>query len=262
MATAANVDLERSNSVPPELPSQEKTKSAPFAHILNKHRGLAKGGSTPFVGRLGGNQAFVLDRNELDSAVLKAEPDAAPGMSLKEQFDLRPFQTIGLWKAAFMEGVGKLPPAVAIKLVLRNGCRLVICGTDARLAGSYLLVFVTIWGNLSPGTIPVEPGPQYGVFANAAYIGPLTGGLANFMLLTLFTFSFGVVTGAHLNPAITMATFFARLCSFPRAVLYIFFQTFGATLAGYMVRASYGSRDFKVGGCWLFSHTVPVKDAL
>lgn len=66
---------------------------------------------------------------------------------------------------------------------------------------------------------------------------------------------------AHLNPAITLATFFARLCSLPRAVLYISFQLLGSALAGLMVRAAYGSRDWKVGGCWLFSDIVPVREA-
>lgn len=58
-----------------------------------------------------------------------------------------------------------------------------------------------------------------------------------------------------------MATFFARLCSLPRAILYMSFQLLGGGIAGFMIRAGYGSRDFKVGGCWLFSNVVPVKDA-
>ena len=58
-----------------------------------------------------------------------------------------------------------------------------------------------------------------------------------------------------------MATFFARLCSLPRAVLYISFQLLGATIAGLMVRAGYGSRDFKVGGCWLFPEVIPLREA-
>lgn len=66
---------------------------------------------------------------------------------------------------------------------------------------------------------------------------------------------------AHLNPSITLATFFARLCSLPRAVIYMSFQLLGASLAGLMARASYGTRDFKVGGCWLFSDVVPIGDA-
>jgi hypothetical protein len=62
----------------------------------------------PFAGRLGGNQAFILDRDDAsNAAVLQDVPDAAPGMTLAEQFDLRPLRTIGLWKAAVMEGMGE-----------------------------------------------------------------------------------------------------------------------------------------------------------
>lgn len=72
------------------------------------------------------------------------------------------------------------------------------------------------------------------------------------MILTVAILSFGPVTGGHLNPFITIATFCVRLTSLPRAVLYLSFQTAGAALAGLMLRASWGSRDFKVGGCFLF----------
>jgi hypothetical protein len=65
--------------------------------------------TVPFTGRVGANQAFVLDRNDAGNAsILQDTPDAAPGMTLTEQFDLRPFRTLNLWKAALAEGVGKL----------------------------------------------------------------------------------------------------------------------------------------------------------
>jgi glycerol uptake facilitator-like aquaporin len=119
-----------------------------------------------------------------------------------------------------------------------------------------------MWINISPGSLPVPPTAQLGQFASAAFIGPLIGALiGNFMLLTLFIYIFGAVSGAHLNPTITIATFCGRLCSLPRMLLYIPFQVLGATLAGLLIRASYGTRDFKVGGCWMFSDIVPVGDA-
>ena len=124
-----------------------------------------------------------------------------------------------------------------------------------------MLVYISIWSALSPNVLPTPPTAQLGQFGNAAFIGPLAGSVVNFLLLTLFTISFGAVTGAHLNPTITIATFFARLCSLPRLVLYVAFQTGGSALAGLLIRASYGSRDFKVGGCWLFPEVVPVADA-
>ena len=62
----------------------------------------------PFAGRVGGNQAFILDRDVAsNAAVLQDVPDTVPGMTLAEQFDLRPLRNIGLWKAAALEGMGK-----------------------------------------------------------------------------------------------------------------------------------------------------------
>lgn len=96
MASPLNEDLEKSNAQP---------ASSTFAES-KRRKGV---NATPFVGRLGGNQAFVIDPNDAHNAsLLAAEPDAAPGMSLKQQFDLRPFLSLGIWKAAVIEGVGKL----------------------------------------------------------------------------------------------------------------------------------------------------------
>ena len=64
--------------------------------------------TTPFAGRVGGNQAFILDRDDAaNAAVLQDVPDAAPGMTLAEQFDLRSLRSIGLWRAALLEGMGE-----------------------------------------------------------------------------------------------------------------------------------------------------------
>ena len=79
-----------------------------------------------------------------------------------------------------------------------------------------MLVYITIWIAMSPQQIPNPPDPQLGNFDNAAFLGPLMGGIGNFVLLTMFTFIFGPVSGAHFNPTITIATFCARLCSLPR----------------------------------------------
>ena len=63
--------------------------------------------NSPFAGRMGGNQTFILNRRDKNNKhLLAANPDAAPGMSLKDQFNLKPFQTLGLWKAAVVEGIG------------------------------------------------------------------------------------------------------------------------------------------------------------
>lgn len=75
---------------------------------LSSRKHVYRSYSVPFAGRIGGNQAFILDRdNAADAPTLQNAPDAAPGMTLAEQFDLRPFRSIGLWKAAAIEGMGE-----------------------------------------------------------------------------------------------------------------------------------------------------------
>lgn len=71
----------------------------------------------------------------------------------------------------------------------------------------------------------------------------LIGGLLNILTLPLFIFAAGPVSGGHVNPTITIATFFARLSTFPRSILYVSFQLLGATVAGYLLRSSFDTRS-------------------
>lgn len=89
----------------------------------------------------------------------------------------------------------------------------------------------------------------------------LVAGASNTILLSLFIFAAGPVSGGHLNPTITIATFFSRLSTFPRAVLYVTFQVGGAGLGGLLVRASLDTRDYKVGGCTIDTTLVKPVDA-
>ena len=84
--------------------------SAEAAHsVIRDITSSPRGASSSFAGRIGGNQSFTVDRNDdANTAVLAHEPDAAPGMSLEQQFNLRPFRSLGLWKAAVIEGFGGL----------------------------------------------------------------------------------------------------------------------------------------------------------
>ncbi|KAK6531920.1 hypothetical protein TWF694_003083 [Orbilia ellipsospora] len=190
---------------------------------------------TPFAARLGGNQEFVLDRTDpKNAAVLQHIPDAAPHMTFREALDLHGFRHLWLWKTAVMEGIGTM-----------------------------LLVYITGWTSLSPGAFPPPPDPTSasGIFSTAPFLGPLVGGITSAIFIAMFIFCFGSVTGGHLNPLITISTFFARLTSLPRAILYVTFQIAGATLAGLLLRASYDGRDFKVGGCWLNPAEISVGSA-
>ncbi|KAK7415031.1 hypothetical protein QQX98_006169 [Neonectria punicea] len=210
---------------PPRRPSPSSDSEPTLPHYRNNIQ--------PFAGRLGANQSFILDRALAgNEGPLEKEPDAAPLIPLRELLDLRPILHVNLWKAACIEGIGSL-----------------------------MLVYITVWGSTAPAVIPTKPTAQFGNFNNAAFLGPLVGGLTNFLFLSLFISAFGAVSGAHFNPLITVATFFARLCSLPRMILYVVFQLGGSTLAGLLVRASYGTRDFQTGGCWIYPEVVPVQDA-
>jgi hypothetical protein len=87
-------------------PDVEKSTTPPQSYPPQP----ARANTQPFIGRLGGNQGFVLDRNDsANASFLKDIPDAAPYMSLKEQLDLRGFKYLGLWKSALAEGMGMFP---------------------------------------------------------------------------------------------------------------------------------------------------------
>lgn len=102
------------NVVQPEKDLAEQTTAnpshhfEPFPSLGQLHRADYRSSVLPFVGRLGGNQAAVLDRrDERNQKFLQQAPDAAPYMSLQQQFDPKPFLALGLWNAALIEGVGK-----------------------------------------------------------------------------------------------------------------------------------------------------------
>ncbi|KAJ5693989.1 hypothetical protein N7536_004401 [Penicillium majusculum] len=98
-------------------------------------------------------------------------------------------------------------------------------------------------------------------FTTGALVPSLLGGLTASLVLPLFIFATGPVSGAHLNPTITIATFFGRLATLPRCILYIGFQTFGGAMAGLLLRASFDTRSFIVPGCYIDTTKVSVGSA-
>ena len=81
-------------------PSLVRARHHKYADVQEDH--------LPFIGRLGGNQRYVLDPTDPDNAqLLRNVPDAAPFMTLKQQLDLRSFRSPGLWKRAVTEGMGE-----------------------------------------------------------------------------------------------------------------------------------------------------------
>ncbi|KAK9234189.1 aquaporin-like protein [Lipomyces kononenkoae] len=189
--------------------------------------------SQPYAGRLGGNQEFILDPMKLENQhALKRLPDASPFISIPDIFNLRGFLEPELWKAAAIEFIGTL------LLVWSTG-------------------FVAAHSSTAP---PPQLSPTSGVYSTPIFLGPVMGGICNTILLTLFIYSLGSASGAHLNPMITISTFTARLSSFSRTVLYVAFQTAGGAVAGMLLRVSFGSRDFVAGGCQVDTSLVPTGD--
>lgn len=176
--------------------------------------------SRPFAGRIGGNQEFVVSA---DDASFTSIPDAAAIFSWAQSFYPRAFADIELWKESCIEGVGTC-------------------------LQTYLSGLVSV--GLSPLLLATSLGPV----APAAFGSIITG-----VLISLFIFGAGPVSGAHFNPTITMATFAARLSIFPRTVLYIAFQSLGAVVAGFLIRASLGvtPKDIPpIPGCYIDTSLV------
>lgn len=155
-------------------------------------------------------------------------PDAAASFSWHQSFHLEAFADVELWKESFIEGVG-----------------------------TCLLVYTS--GLVAVGLGPLVQATSLGPVAPAAF-----GSIVNLLLISLFIFAAGPVSGGHLNPLITMSAFAARLAIFPRTLLYISFQSVGAVVAGYLVRASLGLRPEEippVPGCYIDTSLVTPGEA-
>ncbi|KPI41690.1 Aquaporin-1 [Cyphellophora attinorum] len=190
--------------------------------------------TTPFAGRLGGSGAFVLDPSDPDnSSLLDRVPDASPNMTFQQAFDMRGFAEPILWKAGVIEFWGTL-----------------------------LSTFASVWFAMSPNLPPPPPDPVGGIIDTATFKAALAGSVQAAFLIALLVYGFGSVSGAHFNPLITFGAFFARLTTFPRMVIYVGMQTAGAALAGLLIRAGRDSRNFKVGGCFMFEGPATVGGAL
>ncbi|KAL2830523.1 aquaporin-like protein [Aspergillus cavernicola] len=180
----------------------------------------------PFAGRIGANQEFSLDKgNCTQIELLQSFPDAAPCIPLRDSLSPRHFLQVELWKAAVIEAIG-----------------------------SCLLVYLTCF-------VAVGLGQLVHTFESGAFIPSLLGGLTALLALPLFIFATGPISGAHLNPTITIATFFARLSTLPRCILYVSFQTFGGAIAGLLLRSSFDSRSFIVPGCSIDPTHTPLHSA-
>lgn len=185
------------------LRDKPNTMAATTTHNLSLHRRQSSVISRPFAGRLGGNQEFAVEPGDPGYEEITAKaPDASTHLKWSRSLDLRGLSDIELWKQACIEGTG-----------------------------ASFLTFLT--GCFALGLAP---------YATTTSLGPVTpaiiGGIANAIILPLFIFAGGPVSGGHFNPFITISTFFARLSTLPRTVAYVLLQCTGSVIGGFMLRAA------------------------
>lgn len=123
-------------------------------------------------------------------------------------------------------------------------------------------VFITCWVTTHPLSATTSPKGQAGVYGTVTFFSPTFGGLTNLLLTPLLIYTFSPSSGGHISPTITLATFFARIITFPRMILYLAGQTLGGALAGFAMHSAYGTREFTVGGCHIDTTMVSAKDGL
>ena len=167
-----------------------------------------------FAGRIGGNQEFVAS----DEDLLKKQPDAV--CCLKSGYLSRLTTSLG----------SHLPPQRLSQPSRLPQRRAMAYGHDRGLGYLHphrLLWCWRVWPD--PASALRDHLWHHTLRRATKHIG-----------LMLFIFSAGPASGGHLNPTITIATFFAGLCSLPRAVLYIVAQCSGAIIAGYWLKLGLG----------------------
>ncbi|HCR70524.1 MAG TPA: aquaporin [Anaerolineae bacterium] len=91
----------------------------------------------------------------------------------------------------------------------------------AELIGTFALVFI-------------------GAGAGVAGAGLLGVALAHGLVVVTFAYTFGYISGTHINPAVTFAMALSNKLKWGEAVFYWIAQFVGAGLAGWLLSATYG----------------------
>jgi glycerol uptake facilitator-like aquaporin len=185
--------------------------------------------SQPFVGRIGGNQLYAVAPSDPEYETLRqTNPDAVQSPKWAGILSLKPFRDIHLWRNAFLEGTG-------------------------------LCIWVFVSGLVSHGLRDLSTATPLGPVLPVAI-----SAVVQFLFVTLFIFNLGPVTGSHLTPLLSFATFLAKLTSLPRMVLYITFQCIGVLVGSFILRAAIGggprALDYSPG-CYVDSTKVEANEA-
>lgn len=122
------------------------------------------------------------------------------------------------------------------------------------MEGVALCLWVFMAGLVSHGTRNLSTATELGVVLPVGIAA-----LFQLFIVTLLIFSLGPVTGAHLTPLLTFATFLAKLTSLPRMILYIIFQCIGAVTGANILRAALGGNPQTLvssPGCYIDSSLI------
>jgi MIP family channel proteins len=107
-----------------------------------------------------------------------------------------------------------------------------------------------------------------GILAIHNSIGPVSSGsllipaLAHGLILAVFISALGAISGAHFNPAVTIAMILSKRMNASTGVGYIFAQVIGGALAGLAVMACGFSKEVVVGGTPTLGDGVMVTSAI
>ena len=90
------------------------------------------------------------------------------------------------------------------------------------------------------------------LIGGAAVVQSVDTGLVGIAFAHGFTvmvmiYAFGSISGAHVNPAVTIGVLFIKAIGFKEALSYIFVQLLGAICAAYMLTIFFGSIDINMG---------------
>lgn len=103
----------------------------------------------------------------------------------------------------------------------------------AELIGTFALIFV-------------------GAGAGALGVGGLVGvALAHGLVIVAFAYAYGEVSGAHLNPAVTIGLWVARQVDAARALAYVAAQVAGGVLGAFALRFALGGSESGLGATLL-----------
>ncbi len=103
----------------------------------------------------------------------------------------------------------------------------------AELVGTFALVFI------GGGAVAIGAG------------GLLGAALAHGMVVIGFAYAYGHISGAHINPAVTIGVWSAGLMDAGRALSYVVFQLVGGVLAGVALRFVLGGTESGLGATTL-----------